>query len=165
MGIMDILQQAMSGNQVSGQHFDQVAENVPNNVLASGLAGAFRSDETPPIGQMVGQLFANSNPQQQAGMLNRLLGAVGGAGAASSLGGGVLGRVMSPNANEITPEQASQLSPQEVQQVVEHAHQQNPDIADHLGSFYSQHSGLVKTLGGAALAIALAKMKDHMGQA
>ena len=48
--------------------------------------------------------------------------------------------------------------------VVENAHQMNPGIADELASFYAQHSGLIKTLGGAALAIALAKMKNHIDQ-
>ncbi|MDC8787213.1 hypothetical protein [Roseateles koreensis] len=40
--------------------------------------------------------------------------------------------------------------------------QAQPGIADELASFYAQHSGLIKTLGGAALAIAMPKMKDHV---
>jgi hypothetical protein len=48
--------------------------------------------------------------------------------------------------------------------VVEHAHQTNPGIADQLASFYANHSGLIKTLGAAALAVAMAKMKDHVSQ-
>lgn len=162
MGLMDILAQVVSGGAVSDQHFDQVAQSVPNDVLAKGLAGAFRSDQTPAIGEMVGQLFGNSNGQQQAGMLNQIIAALGPA-AAASLAGGTLGRVMNPGNSEITPAQASQLSPQQVQEVVEHAHQTNPGIADELAGFYAQHSGLIKTLGGAALAIAMAKMKDHVG--
>jgi hypothetical protein len=163
MGLLDILTQVVSSGTVSDEHFDQVAKNAPTDVLAAGLASAFRSDQTPDIGQMVGQLFGNSNGQQQAGMLNQILATLGPA-AAASLGGGVLGRVMSPGSSQLTPAQASQLSPQEVQQVVEHAHQTNPGIADELASFYANHSGLIKTLGGAALAIAMAKMKDHVSQ-
>ena len=163
MGLMDILAQVVSGGTVSDQHFDQVAQSVPGDVLARGLASAFRADETPAIGEMVGQLFGNSNPQQQAGMLNQIIAALGPA-AAASLGGGVLGRAMNPGSSQITPDQASQLSPQQVQDVVEHAHQTNPVIADELAGFYAQHSGLIKTLGGAALAIAMAKMKDHLAQ-
>jgi hypothetical protein len=30
-----------------------------------------------------------------------------------------------------------------------------------VSQFYAQHSGLIKTLGGAAIAIALAKMKEN----
>jgi hypothetical protein len=42
--------------------------------------------------------------------------------------------------------------------------QTNPGIADELAGFYAQHSGLIKTLGGEAPAIAMAKMKDHLNQ-
>lgn len=163
MGLLDMLNQLAGAGNVSEQHFDKVAQNAPPDVLAAGLAGAFRSDQTPAIGQMVGQLFGNSNGSQQAGMLNQILATLGPA-AAASLGGGVLGNVMSPGASQITPDQAARLSPEQVQAVVEHAHQTNPGIADELANFYAQHSGLIKTLGGAALAIALAKMKDHVGQ-
>ena len=163
MGLMDILKQAVSSSGISDEHFDQVAQAVPGNVLADGLAHAFRSDQTPDIGAMVGQMFGNSNGQQQAGMLNQILATLGPA-AAASLAGGTLGGIMSPGNSQITPEQASQLSPQQVQDVVQEAHQMNPGIADQLAAFYSQHSGLIKTLGGAALAIAMAKMKDHISQ-
>jgi len=71
---------------------------------------------------------------------------------------------MSPGSSQITPAQASQLSPQQVQDVVKEAHQINPGVADQLAAFYSQHSALIKTLGGAVLAIAMAKMKDHVSQ-
>jgi hypothetical protein len=160
---MDILTQVMSSGTVSDQHFDQVAQTAPADVLAKGLAGAFRSDQTPSIGVMVGQLFGNSSGQQQAGMLNQILATLGPV-AASNLAGGVLGRIMAPGSNQITPDQASMLTPQQVQDVVEHAHQTSPGIADELAAFYAQHSGLIKTLGGAALAIAMAKMKDHLGR-
>lgn len=160
MGLMDILKQVASAGGVSEQQFDQVAQAVPSNVLADGLAHAFRSDETPDIGAMVGQMFGNSSGQQQAGMLNQILATLGPA-VAAGLGNGALGSVMSPGSNQVTPAQASQLSPQQVQDVVEQAHRMNPGIADELAAFYSQHSGLIKTLGGAALAIAMAKMKEH----
>lgn len=164
MGLMDILNQALEGGSASGQQFDQVAQAVPPNVVADGLAHAFRSEQTPEIGAMVGQMFGNSNGQQQAGMLNQIIASLGPA-ATGGLAGGVLGRILGQGATQVTPDQASQLSPQQVQEVVQQAHQMNPGIADQLASFYSQHSGLIKTLGGAALAIAMAKMKDHVSQA
>ena len=34
-------------------------------------------------------------------------------------------------------------------------------VIDEVSRFYAQHSGLIKTLGGAAIAIALAKMKEN----
>jgi hypothetical protein len=40
------------------EHFDQMAQAVPQSSIASGLAEAFRSGETPPFAQMAGQLFS-----------------------------------------------------------------------------------------------------------
>ena len=128
MGLLDsILSQVAGSGQVSGQQFDQVAQAVPSNVLADGLAHAFRSDQTPAIGDMVGQLFANSNGQQQAGMLNQIIAALGPA-AAGSLAGGVLGNAMKAGGGQVTPAQASQLSPEQVQAVVNQAHAAQPSV-------------------------------------
>src|SRR5262249_30328459 len=77
--------------------FDQVAQNAPQGALANGIAAAFRSDQTPPFAQMVGQLFGQSNSAQQAGLLNTLLQSaspqvlqqvLGGSGLAGLVGGG-----------------------------------------------------------------------------
>ena len=163
MGLMDILNQALSGHAAAEQHFDQVAHHAPDAAVSSGLAEAFRSDQTPNIGNMVSQLFGKSNGQQQAGMLNQILASLGPV-AAAALAGGVLSKVMAPGSKQITPAQASQLSPEQVQDVVKQAHDQNPAVADQLASFYAQHSGLIKTLGGAALVVALAKMKQHLSE-
>lgn len=162
MGLMDMLTQAMGGGS-GAQQFDQVAQNAPNDVLAKGLSAAFASDQTPAIGNMVGQLFGQSNGAQQAGMLNQLLGALG-PGVMAGLAGGVLGRVMSPGQTQITPQQASQLTPQQVQDVVNHANDVHPGVADQLGQFYAQHRGLINTLGGIAATVAMAKMKDHLSR-
>ena len=167
MSLLDTLSQMVANagatGNVSDHQFDQVAQQAPTDVLSRALSGAFSSNDTPPIGQMVGQLFGNSNGQQQSGMLNQLIATLGPA-AAAALAGGALGRIMSPGATQVTPEQAAQMTPEQVQAVVDHAHQTNPGIADQLGSFYAQHSGLIKTLGGAAMLIAMTKMKDHLAQ-
>jgi hypothetical protein len=163
MGLMDMLTQAMSGG--GAQQFGQIAQNAPSDVLAKGLSAAFASDQTPAIGAMAGQLCGQSNGGQQAGMLNQLMGALG-PSVMAGLAGGVLGRVMSPGQTQITPEQAAQLTPQQVQDVVNHANEVHPGVADQLGQFYAQHRGLINTLGGIAATVAMMKMKDHMsGQA
>jgi hypothetical protein len=168
MGLLDILNQVMASGQANDKHIDQVTQDAPQDVLASGLAHTFRSDQTPDIGAMVGQLFGNSNGTQQAGMLNQIVAALGPA-AASALAGGLLGKMMSgagaQGGGQISAAQASQLSPQQVNDIVADAHQKDPGIADALGDFYAQHSGLIKTLGGAALVVAMAKMKERMTQA
>lgn len=162
MGILDILSEVVSGASAD-KHFDAVAAQAPADVLGKGLGEAFRSDQTPDIGSMVGQLFGSSNGSQQAGLLNQVLATLGPA-ALTTLAGGVMGRMMAPGSTQITPTQAAQLSPQQVQDIVNQAHQQSPALADQLGHFYAEHAGLLKTLGGAALAIAMVKMKDHMAE-
>src|ERR1700678_2112296 len=82
-GIGDLLKQYQSGNATPAntpgveQHFDQVAQAVPSSTIASGLAEAFRSGQTAPFPQMAAELFAHGNSQQQAGILNNLMTAVG----------------------------------------------------------------------------------------
>jgi hypothetical protein len=189
MNLQDILSRYAGGNvdpsvaAQSDQHFDTVARSVPPDVLGQGVAGAFRSDQTPPFGQMLGQMFGQSNPQQKASVLNQLLGALGPA-AASGIGGGLLGRVLGglggaggmggglggmggsagtsmTQAPTITPEQASQLSPDQVNEIATHAERHDPTIIDKIGDFYGQHPQLVKTLGSAALAIALGRIANR----
>src|SRR5947208_12350909 len=79
--------------------FDQVAQAAPQPAVADGLAEAFRSDQTPDFGQMTANLYNNSNPQQQAGLLNMILKHAGpailshftsGGGASTPTGGGGL---------------------------------------------------------------------------
>ena len=179
-----LLQQYVGGamppaNQVQ-EHYDQVSQNAGSDLLSRGLAAAFRSDATPPFGQMAGQLFGQSNPNQQAGMLNTMiagmgpavLGALlskaggGGSGALAGLGGlgGLLGSLTGGGASttppQLTPAQASTLTPEQVQVIASHAEQANPGIVDQLSSFYAEHPTLVKTIGGAALSIALAKIAE-----
>lgn len=160
MGLLDMLAQAVSGGN-SSQQFDQIAQTAPTDLLAKGLAAAFGSNQTPAIGNMAGQLFGQSNSGQQAGMLNQLINALGPT-VMAGLAGGVLGKVMSPGQTQITPAQASQLTPKEVEAVVNHADEVNPGVADQLGNFYAQHKSLINTLGGIAATVAMMKMKDHM---
>lgn len=161
MGLMDLLQQALGGNAET--HFDKVAQEAPREQLGDGLAAAMRSKETPPFGNMVSQMFGQSSPTQQAGLLNKILAALGPA-AASALAGGALGRMLAPGQSQVTPEQASQLSPEQVKEIAAEAEQAQPGVVDQVSQFYAEHSGLIKVLGGAALAIALAKMKNNLDQ-
>jgi hypothetical protein len=164
----DILNRYLGGNAGPGQvadDFSHVAQNVPTDVLSKGLSAAFGSSATPAAGAMVSQMFGASSPEQRAALLNQLSSALGPAGA--SVLGGLLGQpaAVGGTAPTISTDQASQISPQQVQDVVTQAQQQNPGIVDSLSNFYAQHPGLVKTLGGAALAIAMAKISEHMKSA
>src|SRR5215813_7426758 len=57
--------------------FQQVAQAAPQDVLASGISQAFRSNQTPPFPEMLASLFGHSDPNQRAALLNRLLGSLG----------------------------------------------------------------------------------------
>jgi len=171
MSLLDILQQYAGGTPPPGAdvqaHFDQAAQQASPQDLAPGIAAAFRSDRTPPVGQMVGQLFDRSNPQQQAGLLNQLIQAIGPA-ALSSVAGGALGRILGAGSGgaasatpTVTPAQAQQVPSQAVAEAVTHAERQDGSIVDKLGAFYAQHPDLVKGLGAAALAVALGQMHSQ----
>lgn len=155
------------------EHFDQAAQNASPDLLSQGLAAMFRSNETPPFSQTVGQLFEKGSPTQQAGILNQLLSGMGPAVLASLMSGAagsglasILGQAAPSDgsAPALTPEQASAVTPDQVAKMASHAEQQNPDIIDHMSAFYAEHASLIKTLGGAALTVALAKMAEtHRG--
>ena len=150
--------------------FDQLAQNAPPAALSDGLAAAFRSDQTPDFGQMAANLFSNSGSTQRAGMLNTLLRAAGptilsqvlSRGRSGGGGGGALGGIIDMlrggGHQELTPEQAEQISPEAVQQIAQQAQEKDPSIIDRVSDFYAQHPTLVKSLGAAALTIALAKI-------
>ena len=167
MGLMDILRQytgASAKPDIAHEHFDQVWGAAPAELVGQGVGDAFRADSTPPFGEMVGQMFGQSNPQQQAGVLNQLLHSIG-PGVLAALGGGVLGRMTAaPNAAgaQLTPEQASQVTPQQVNEIATRAEQHDPGVLDKIGGFYARHPQLVKTLGSAALAIAMAGVANRM---
>jgi len=165
----NLLQQYLGGNSrptsnpaQAENDFDHVAQNSPLATIAQGVTQALRSDQTPPFPQMVGQLFGNGNPDQRAGMLNQILANIG-PGVLSSVAGGALGNLLGGQ-NRVTPEQAAQLSPQQVQELAAKAEQQNPGIVDRMGDFYAQHPTLIKTIGGAALAVALGAMAKGIQQ-
>jgi len=168
MGILDSLNDVLK-NYTSGQtqnaeqaaeHYDQVAEAAPHNVIADGLAAAFRSDQTPAFGNLVGNLFNNSSAEQKAGILNQLVASVG-PGVLSQIAGSALStRLSGTESRQITPDQAQQVPPELVQQLATHAEKSDPTIVNKASAFYAQHPTLVKTLGGAALTVALAKVAE-----
>ena len=147
-------------NAKVNEHFDQVAQAAPSSTLADGLAAAFRSGGTPGFGQMLGGMFSQSNGEQKAGILNQLLTS-GGPALLSQLGGagGGLAALLG-GASQLTAQQASQVSPEVVQQLAAHAEKSDPSLIDKASAFYSEHPALIKTLCGAALTVAMAKMAE-----
>ncbi|RJF99856.1 hypothetical protein D3871_01040 [Noviherbaspirillum saxi] len=146
------------------QDFDDIAQNSPQEDLRDGLSQAFRSDQTPPFGNMIGQMFGQADSHQRSGMLNQLLGAVGPSVLTSVLGGSALGGLLNRGGGQqvqLTQDQIDQLSPEQVEQLATEAERENPGIVDRMSSFYAQNPTLMKALGGAALAIALGHMSQR----
>ena len=76
-----------SPSQQVEQDFDEVSRQADPDMLEHGFNQAFRSDQTPPFGNMMGQMFGQADSGQRAGMLNQLIGALGPAVLGSMLGG------------------------------------------------------------------------------
>jgi hypothetical protein len=138
--------------------FSQFAQAAPPDALAQGIAHAFRSDQTPPFASMVGQLFGQSSPDQQAGLLNTLIAAAGPSVLQQVMGGGLGGLL---GGGQVSPQQAAQVHPDVVGQLAGYAEQQNPSIIDQLGGFVAQNPGMFQTLGAGALTAALAGMANR----
>jgi len=140
--------------------FPQVAAVAPKAAGASGLAEAFRSDQTPPFAHLVSRLFRQSSSEQKAGLLNHLLSSTG-PGLLGGIGGGAfpgLAALLSPGNRQITPEEAQGVSPEAVQEIAAHAEKQDPTVVESISRFYADHPTLVKTLGAAAMTIAIRKI-------
>jgi hypothetical protein len=133
--------------------FQQVTQAAPQDVVAGGISQAFRSDQTPPFPEMVSNLFRNSDPNQRAGLLERLMHSIGPRALATLPGLGGLSSMF--GGGNVTPEQASRVSPEQVQQMAAHAQGQNPSVVDQVSNFYAQHPQVMKAAGGLALTIAL----------
>ncbi len=159
---------APQNQQEVEQHFSQVAAVAPQSSLAGGLAAAFRSNQTPAFGEMLGSLFSQSNGDQKAGILNTLMASMPPGAVQSLLGsgaaGGALANLLQSGTTNVTPQQAQQVSPEAVQQLAASAEKHDPSIIDTASQFYAQHSTLVKTLGGTALTLALSHIAQKQAQ-
>lgn len=168
--IGDILNQYSQGQEGHpDDDFDKVAPQAPRQAVSQGVAEAFRSQQTAPFPNMLGQMFGQAAPDQRAGILNSLLstlgpgvlsallsrGGLGGGGLGGMLGGLLGGAGAAP---QITPEQASQVPPQAVEELAREAEQQDPGIIDRVSDFAAENPALVKGLGAAALGIALSHL-------
>jgi hypothetical protein len=168
MGILDDLgnlaSQFASGKVSDAdvhETYDRTARAVPQGTLAEGLSEAFKSDQTPPFEQMVTGLFNRSNPDQKAGLLNQLLGALGSGGLAQALSAGGLGSLAGTlSGGKVTPEQAKEVPPEAVEVLANHAAKKDPSIMDKAAGFYAQHPTLVKAIGAGALALLMSRISQ-----
>jgi hypothetical protein len=116
-------------------HFGEVAQNAPREVVSEGLADAFRDEQTPPFPDMVAQLYEHSNPGQRAGLLELFRRFRG--------------------APKVSEQDAGALEPHQVRDIAQRAEEHNPGVVERVSEFYSRHPDLVRNLGSMALSIAL----------
>lgn len=170
MGLQETLSQVLS-SVTAGQAsdadidstYDKVAGEIPQDDLSASIAHVFNSDKTPAFEQMVGGLFNQSNPEQKAGLLTQILGALG-PNAAQVLGGtaglgGLAGLLQ--KGGTIDPQQAQEVSPAAVQELAQKASQANPSIIERASQFYAQHPALVKGIGAGALALLMSNLSGR----
>ena len=139
--------------------FDHIAQGAPRDAIGRGLADAFRSSQTAPFGDMLGQLFGQSAGTQRAGVLNALV---------TTLGPVVVSRMLAQRnataakrieaGEPVSPDIAAQIPPEDVKALATEAERKDPSIIDRLGHFYADQPALIKGLGGAALVVAMAKI-------
>jgi hypothetical protein len=162
MGLLDdvkgMLTQYASGTAPSGDagtHFQQVAQAVDAGTLAQGIAAAMRSSDTPPFAQLVSQLFASGSNDQKLAMLTTLMSSVTPEQRAqlTSLIPG-LGSISSASG-------AAAISPNMIQTLAQHVESHDAGIVDRMSALYAAHPTLVKTLGSAAMMIAMRKIAEH----
>jgi hypothetical protein len=139
--------------------FAKVAESAPPSALSGGLSAAFRAGNTP-FGEMVSQLFAQSNATQRAGILGHLIAAAGPeAGSAGELG--ALAALLPGAQSAISPEQAQQVPPEAVRELADAAANRDPSVIDRASEFYAQHPTLVKSMGVGALAVIMSHLSQR----
>ncbi len=166
--ISNVLQNYSQGSAPTNEgevsaHFNQVAQAAPPADMASGIASMFRSEQTPAFGQMVGQLFGNSNGNQKASVLNALLSSGAGAGILSQLAqsAGISLPSGAGGTPQITPEAAAQISPEMVQQAAAQAEKHDPSIIDRISELYAQHPTLINSLGTMAMGMAMSHLANR----
>jgi hypothetical protein len=170
MGLLDFLnrydtRQELPPPQVL-EDFDRVANEASPEDIEVGLEDAFNSEVTPPFEQMVAQLYDESDDDQRAGVLNEILGSLGGAGqVAPAVGGGVLGgalggllRRAGQGNTRVSPADARSIPARDIEIAAAEARRQNPGIVQKISRFDARNPQLGQVLGQAALSILMSGM-------
>ncbi|GIZ50505.1 hypothetical protein [Noviherbaspirillum aridicola] len=138
--------------------FDEVARALPPEAVTDGLSEAFRSDQTPAFEELLQHSFEQGDPRQRANMLGRLLDAAGPQVLHALRERGVL-------PPQVDRDAAHRLRPQAVHEIAGVASRENPALIDDISSCYATDPALARTLGGAALNVALQKIAQRLWQA
>lgn len=147
--------------------FDRLSRMAPSEHVSEGLAEAFRSQQTPPFAGMLSELFGRSPANQKSNVLNTLVATLGPALVSQLLAkyGASRAATELQNGNaKISPEAAEQIPSSSVEAVAAEAEKKDPSVVDRISKFYADQPALIKTLGGLALTVAMAKVAQRQTQ-
>jgi len=137
--------QGATTHEEAGEHYDQIAQHVPPDVLRGEIGPALGSLDQGEVEDRIRRSATEMSPEQRGGMLSGLLGGLAGAGGLRD----VLGRIGVDPSVASNPQAAS---PQDVAKVAAYAKDNRPDLFHKAMGFYAEHPMLVKTMGTLAVA-------------
>jgi hypothetical protein len=147
--------------------FDRLSRHAPPATVSEGLTEAFRSNQTPPFASMLSQLFGRSPSTQKSNVLNTLVATLGPALVAQLLarhGATRAATELEGGNTRVSPDVAEQVSQKSIEAIAAEAEKKDPSIVDRISKFYAEQPALIKTLGGLALTIAMAKVAQRQTQ-
>jgi hypothetical protein len=170
--VTDILDRYGSGdpNNVPGSvdaDFDRFSRIAPSSSVSEGLAEAFRSRQTPPFASMLSQLFGRSPSNQKTNVLNTLIATLGPALVSQLLakhGANGAAQELQADGTRISSEVVEQIPVNSIEEVAAEAEKRDPSIVERVSKFYAEQPALIKTLGGLALTVAMAKVAQRQTQ-
>jgi hypothetical protein len=133
------------------QNYDQIAQAVPQDVLASVIGPAIGSLPADQVETRVRNSATEMTPDQRGNFLQTLLSGLG-----SSQAGGLSSLLEQIGVSPQVAQDPQQASPEEVGKIAAYAKEERPDVFHQAMGFYAKHPTLVKVLGTMAIA-AIAK--------
>jgi hypothetical protein len=112
-------------------------------------------------------LFERSPATQKTGVLNTLIAALGPTLVSQFLeshGATRAAKELEVGRGRISPEVAEQIPAKSMEAVAAEPEKKDPSIVDRISQFYADQPTIVKTLGGLALAVAMAKVAQRQAR-
>jgi hypothetical protein len=112
-------------------------------------------------------LFGRSNSAQKTNVLNTLIATLGPALVSQLLakhGSHDAAKEVEAGAARIPSAVAEQIPEKSIEAVAAEAEKRDPSIVDRVSKFYADQPALIKTLGGLALTVAMAKVAQRQTQ-
>jgi len=129
------------------EHYDQIAQAVPQDILASVIGPAVGSLPEDQVETRVRNSATEMTASQRGSFVKTLLSGPG----ASQAGGGLGSLLEQIGVSPQVAQNPQQASPEEVGKVAAYAQQERPDVFHQAMGFYAKHPTLVKVLGTLAI--------------